>query len=215
MKKSLLLLILISLFFGQCRQKEFILSIDGNLSDNVFGGNLPGVNLILEMQVLQNGVFNSTYQTVASTTSDGSGNYEFSFDRENVIEYRISTVKEGYLNDVFQIDPENLSPGEVYTFNIGLIPKATFDVHLVNTFPENEFDSITFRNLAVSFDCVCCNSEERIFGGMDVDTTLSCNLHGESWIKYFVEIERDTAFSSYIDSLYCPAFEVTTLELLY
>lgn len=215
MKKTFIFICLLTLLFGQCRQKEFALGISGQLSDSVFGGAVGGVNMVLQMQKLEGGVFNATYQTLASTSSDANGNYEFSFERENVVDYRITTDKIGYLGDDFQIDPENLAPDDVFTFNIALIPKSTFDVHLFSMFPQNEFDTIRFRNLAADYDCACCDSEERIFGGTEVDTVLSCNLYGESWIKYYVEIEKDTAFHTYIDSLFCPAFGSATLELPY
>ena len=215
MKRLFLLLLLLPILFGHCRQREFTLSISGFVSDSVFGGNLGDVTLVLEMQVLEGGVFNSTFQSVGTASTSDGGHYVFSFERENVIEYRILTLKDGYIDQEFRIDPEDLTPDEVFNLDLEIIPKATFGVHLFSAFPSNEFDSITFKNLAVDFDCICCNSEDRVFVGTEVDTTLSCNLYGESWIKYFVEIEKDTAFHSYIDSLYCPAFEVTTLELPY
>lgn len=215
MNRTLFLVVIIALFCGQCRQKEFILTISGQLSDAVLGGPVSNADLTLQVQVLSGGVFNTTFQSIENTTTDGTGNYEFVFDRENAVEYRIVTEANGYIERNFGVNPENLAPGEVFNFDISIIPRATHQVHLVSLFPQNEFDSITYKNLAVEFNCACCDSEDRIFGGMNVDTTLSCDLYGESWLKYFIQIEKDTASHTFIDSVYCPAFEITTTEIVY
>jgi hypothetical protein len=49
---------------------------------------------------------------------------------------------------------------------------------------------------------------------MDVDFTSSCKLYGDSWIYYRWDIFKDTD-TSFVDSVYCPAFQTTNILIEY
>ena len=215
MIKKVSLFILLGLFLGQCKRNDFTLGIQGKVNDDILGGTVAGVEVELEVQILEGGIFNSTFQPLDSQTSAADGSYGFSFDRENAVEYRLTTSKDGYITRQKGINPDNLAPGEVLDLDLSVVPRATFEVTLQSAWPNNEFDYIKFKNLGTDFVCACCDGTEQTFPGTSVDTTFSCDLYGETWLKYFVEVDKDSVFYSYIDSLYCPAFETSSIQITY
>ncbi|MGB1031079.1 MAG: hypothetical protein ACPGWM_00630 [Flavobacteriales bacterium] len=210
-------LVLIALGLFACKKEnDGQLKIEGKISDSRNGTGVSSARVNLNEQVLDGGSFSSAFTQAGTTTTSGGGTFEVQFDRRNAVTYELEVKKEGFFDKVYTINPENVPTTEAYTKNGILTPIATLQMRLVNTNPLNQYDRIRFRNLNANFeDCECCDNEFVVLDGTNVDSVFQCNLHGDYLIKYVWEVTKNDTTSTYIDSLYCPAFMTSELEITY
>jgi hypothetical protein len=194
MNKALLLILVATALLVTCKKGNFDQRIEGVVTNGTLGGNMSGIQIKLKKQSITSGVFNTNYETVAETTSASDGSYSIDFKRENVAGYKLEARKENYFDRDFLINPDNISPGDVYTRNITMLARADFRVEVENTTPLNNNDVLTYHNLNANFSCDCCDNEDRIYGGTDINESATCGVWGNYWIKYFYQVEKDTVF---------------------
>jgi 5-hydroxyisourate hydrolase-like protein (transthyretin family) len=215
-KGSCLFLSFFFLFFlTTCKKQNGNMFIVGKVIDATSGSGLSGVSISLSEKKVESGTFFAGYSQLGNTTTNGSGDFSFEFERANASEYKLEYSKNNYFEKERFLNPGNLTPGEDYRVNTGLYPKAVFEVHIVNTNPFDEEDNIVFQNMNADFTCECCDSESRSFAGMDVDETFSCDLFGNYWLRYFYQVDKDSESELTIDSVYCEPFETTLVEINY
>jgi hypothetical protein len=188
--------------------------VEGTITDYRNGSGLSNVYLVLDEQVVSGGVLSGGFTTVAETSTSSDGAYALEFARSNALTYRVGIEKTGFFDREIDINPENVSPNNPYNLSVALVPEATVSVRLVNTSPVSNNDLIKFRYLSPNFNCECCTGELIQGEGMDVDFTSSCKLYGDSWIYYRWDIFKDTD-TSFVDSVYCPAFQTTNILIEY
>lgn len=217
MKRLFLIIFSLFLLFPACKKDDInSLSIAGKVRDGRNNAGLSGVNVNFEEKILEGGAFNSSFQTAAQGNTDGSGNYELDFERKNAVEYQIEFSKNGYFPRTFEINPENVSLDETYTRNAVLNARAEVELQLVNQTPVNSQDQIRFRYLNAIFDdCFCCNNDFLVLQGTAVDSTKSCEIHGDFLIKYVYEVTKNDTTITTVDSLFCPAFTTTQIVITY
>lgn len=192
------------------------LIIQGKVSDSRNGAAVGNVEVTLKQQLLEGGSFNSNYVTAVQGNTASSGNYELEFERENAAGYRVELEKDGYFSKRYDINPDNIKPGNPYTRNGTLTSRATLHLRLFNDVPFNNNDRVRFRHLNANFDdCPCCTNDFIVLEGTDVDSIISCDLHGDFQIKYVWEVTKNDTTITYVDSLFCPAFMETGLEIGY
>ncbi len=217
MKRFIFPFLALILLFPSCKKDDISsLSIAGKVRDGRNNGGLSGVEVNFEEKILEGGAFNSSFQTAAQGTTDGSGNYNLEFERKNAVEYQIEFSKNGYFPRSFEINPENVSLDETYTKNAVLNARAEVELQLLNQNPINNQDEIRFRYLNASFDdCFCCNNDFIVLQGMNVDSTKNCEIHGDFLIKYVYEVTKNDTTITTVDSLFCPAFTTTQILINY
>ena len=215
MKKLIAFVLIVSAAAVACKEDGFEITVEGRIFDESLGGSLSSADVVISTQTVNGGVFSSTYSPLVSTVTDGSGNFSMEVTKINVPDYQIEASRDQYFSREITINADDFQPGETYVRNMTLYAQADVTFHLQNTSPLNEFDEITIQNVVTDFDCTCCNNAEREFGGTDVDTSVTCSLYGESWLKYFVQVDKDTLQYNYLDSVFCPAFENTVVTIEY
>lgn len=207
---------LIAVLVSCDKETEGNLIIQGNVSDSRNGAAVGNAEVTLKQQLLEGGSFNSTFVTAVQSNTASSGNYELEFDRENAAAYRIELEKEGYFPKRYDVNPDNIRPGDPYTRNGTLTSRATFHLRLFNDMPFDNNDRVRFRHLNANFDdCPCCNNDFIVLEGADADSIFTCDLHGDFQIKYVWEVTKNDTTITYVDSLFCPAFIETGLEIGY
>ncbi|MCH2197641.1 MAG: hypothetical protein MK081_02575 [Flavobacteriales bacterium] len=211
----LVLILSVILIASACNKEDNTnLILEGKTTDSRNGAGLNGVTVDIEEQILEGGALNAAYQYAGGATSASGGNYRIEFERENSLEYRVGYAKEGYFFQQYSLNPDLFNPGEVVTRNISMIPEATIAVRIQNVNPETEDDEIRFRYLDANFNCECCDNEFTILEGTAIDTTLECQLHGDYMLHFVYEIMRDSD-TTIVDSVYCPAFQLTEVNINY
>ena len=218
MKNKWIFLVLIVISTVVACKKESVgqLRVDGKVTDSRNGTGVSSARVNLNEQVLEGGSFSSAFSQAGTSTSASNGSFELVFDRRNAVSYELEVLKEGYFDKVYTINPENVTTTGAYTKNVLFTPIATLQTRLVNTSPLNGNDRIRFRYLNANFDgCACCDNEFVVIDGTSVDSILTCDLHGDFLIKYVWEVTRNDTTTTYVDSLYCPAFMTSELEIAY
>ncbi len=207
-----LLLLLIALFSCKEDNKNFILK--GKVINPRQSQPLSGASVDLSKQVVGGGTFNGSFNDAAIDITDATGDYRLEWPRENFAALKLDVSKFDYFPVQLDLPPADFSAGDEVTRNISLYPKATIRVNINHSIGVSEFDELKFSFTNAQFDCACCNSDMKIFTG-EVDTTLECLIYGDTWIKYYQEITTNQSNSATIDSVWCPAFQITQIDLIY
>jgi len=215
--KYLWVVLALLIWTGCNKDENGNLKIAGKVTDPkvIGGGEISGLTLTLLNNKLQGGTFSNTFDEIMSVTTDANGNYSFEFERENTIDYKIKGQREDYFPIDIIISPDNVDPGVTYTQNIQILPEAEISVRIFNETPESEEDKCTFQFLTAGFPCDCCTGDQTEYVVMDIDSTSTCLLEGNSWIKYYYIVDKPSVFYSILDSVYCDSFQTTDLEIAY
>lgn len=214
MRLAVVIIILISLFGGCRKSGNLELTIRGSVVDYRHTAGVSGVSVRLDEQAVQGSTVSGAYNRAADATTDANGDFELKFDRKNALNYRITLSKEGYFTKQFNVNPDQVKPGEVHEVAEDMIPEATINIRVVNSQPESDDELMRFRKLNAFFECVCCNNDFYDFQGALVDSTFSCKLYGDQNLTYTYTVNREEEVNV-VDSVYCPAFHTTELLIEY
>lgn len=210
------LIVLCVLCLWSCdRNSSIVVGFEGTVTDDRNGVPMSGVDVEVLHQVLSGGSLNSSFQTAAQTNTDGSGQYSLEFERENSLEYKMVVEKENYFTKTFFINPENVVPSEKFQRSTSMIAKAEMEVRVASQNPFDDDDIFRFRFVDTSFNCDCCDNEWKVFLGTEIDSTFKCSVYGDLQVDYMYEIERNGEMTTETGFFYCPAFEVSNIEILY
>ncbi len=208
-------LILILLVFSTCKKENNQYNLLGIVIAANTGATLDGVSITLQKQVVETGVYNNNFQTAAHTTSTANGQFELNWARENFAALRLDCEKSQYIKSEMDLIVNDFSTGKTETTYIILQPEAFVSVHIQNSSPSDITDQFRFTFANANFDCICCSNGWKTFAGELIDTTFTCRLYGETWLRFqkdYYTAQNDTML---IDSVFCPAFQTTNLEIEY
>lgn len=203
------------LFFISCKKEKNKYNLFGVVVAAHTQQGLSDVNLDLQKQSVESGVYSSTYNSTAQSTSNNKGEYSITWDRENFAALKLICEKQHYIKTEIDLDIERFDAGDQVPLNVIVHPEAFIQVHIRNASAAEVTDQFRFTFANANFDCVCCSNEWKQFSGADIDTTFTCRLYGETWLRFqkdYYTAQNDTML---IDSIYCPAFQTTNLEISY
>lgn len=204
------------LFTAACKKnKDNTLVVSGNVRSGQTGLPLEGVSVSIEKKSVQGGTYSAAFITASSAISDGNGQFEITFPRENFSELRIAASKPGYLTRYFPLSPESLSPEAPYIAVLDVFEKSEVSVNISSTAPFDQGDKLNFTFIRTSFDCACCKDGWQFFESSQLDTTLHCNVYGNRWLQYEVQIYNSANDTIYRDSVYCPTSSSGVISLSY
>ena len=204
------------LVWGCCRSdcaNTYI--IEGTVVEKATG--LPCVDFDVEMeeQVLENGVLNGFFETAGTTTTDDAGFFTISFPRKSALEYRLRVNEEGWFGISQDINPDDFSPDMPVHIDLESVPSAEISVHIANQAPATELDKIRFRFTENFNEYTTCGTEWMVFEGPFIDTLFNCILPGNEWMPYLYIDQSGEEDLAVADSIFCTAFETTTMEITY
>ena len=206
--RHLSFLLLVSIFFIQCKKKNETepVTFSGNVSDNVQG--IPVANATVKIKLQQsasNSVFNSGFNTVATTTTDGSGNYSVTFTPENPITYKVIVEKNLYYAKEVEISSDVVTSGSNTVTNFAINPIGWFKINIKNTNPTDAGDNILYQTTTETNGCSsCCNNLPINLNGMNVDTSFLCQRVANPTISFSWFVTKNgttTSFSNSISSI--------------
>ena len=131
----LLIIILASIIPNSCKKDPIQYTFKGHLSDYISANAVADVNIKISQIIFSNSVANANYTSVANLTSNLSGDYEVTFNREKVTDFKIELDKEGYFSQENIINPANVTTEEDNIFNYVMEPKAWVRFQIKNFSP--------------------------------------------------------------------------------
>jgi len=210
-------MLFIACICGCKKENSANFGLKGHVTDGDTGEPVPNTRVKVEKQVVASGVFGEAYQFAMSTTTDASGNFTGTWPRENFAALRMLAEKENYINTSRNLDVDAFKREdfEFITADVRLFKEAFIQVNLTNSGTALSNDQLSFTFLNANFDCNCCSNGWRLFEGAAVDTSWTCRIYGNHWIKYQVQIATAQQDSIYVDSVFCPANETSVLGIGY
>lgn len=220
MKRSLLTCVFLNcmLLFNSCKKDESAsYGLGGRVFDGDSGEGLTGVQVVVEKQVIQNGVFGQTWLNAATSATSSDGAYTCNWPRENFAAIRVTPEKQSYVAGVKNLAVDDFKNAEDFTLSQDLVmfKEGFITVNLRNSGQAAEQDRLAFTFLNANFDCNCCSNFWRVFDGAAIDTTFTCRIYGNRWLKYQINTTIGFADSIAVDSVYCPAFATTAVQIDY
>lgn len=211
----ILMVIVLVIMAPSCRKKDPVYILEGHVRSHATGQALSGVTVSVEQRTVGGNVFSGAFTQAASGSTISDGTYRLEWPREQLAEVQLLASKASYIPATIALDPEDFLPEEVVYQNVRLQPEAFIEVTLTNTGEAAVEDLIRFRFTQANFDCACCNGNWKELWGADADTTFSCRIYGDIWLKYWAEITAESGNLLIIDSLWCPSFATTPLIIEY
>ncbi len=214
----LFVLLALGLSLSACKKnKTATYTIKGQVTDGNLGSGVAGATVLLQVKEVSGGTFNGNYRTISTKLTDGSGNYSFTFDRVNAIDYKISVSKSQHFGTEEVINPDNLSTDSDNTKNYSMNAMAWIRVKLKNVNPDNANDVIIYQLTSGAYDCgsACCGSTAHEFEGTTVDTTFVCLNDGNHDVTGTGFVTKNGQNSSIDETVFLVPFDTTDLIINY
>lgn len=216
MRHTLSILFFIMLLAGLSCKKDTTVdySVRGKITDADEGNSLEGVSVSVEKQSVQNGVYGNTYQNAFTTASASDGSYSGSWPRENFAALRLLARKSGYIQAEIPLNVDEFERNRSITQDVQLYKEAFTTFRFTHS-DGVDSDRISFTFLNANFNCNCCSNGWKTWQAANLDTAFTCRIYGNRWLKYQVLTQVGFIDSSYVDSIYCPAFVTTSHDIHY
>jgi hypothetical protein len=202
-------------FVTSCKKNDDkMLIVSGKVGSGQTGLALEGVSISLEKKSVQGSTYSAAYTTAATAVSDGVGQFELTFPRENFSEVRLTASKPGYLTRYFPISLTALSPETPVITLLDIFERSQVNVNINSVAPFDQGDKLNFTFIRTAFDCACCKDGWQSFDAANLDTSLNCLVYGNRWLQYEVQIFNSVNDTIYRDSVFCPTSSsgIITLE---
>ena len=214
LKHTLTLLAFVLLAIASCKkEKRNVHILKGTVTDGRTGSGLSGCFVEVEQQVLSDGTFGGVYNSAATGSTGSSGEYNLEWERENMVEVRLVVERDDYIERKINLNPTSFNPDEAVTQNVELYPEAYVQVNIARSIAGSNSDHFDFRFDNADFDCVCCNNNWKSIAGANADTTFSCRLYGDTWLKFKKQILTQELDTTITDSIFCPRFQTSTVDI--
>ena len=214
MRKILFFTVLIFLLFG-CNKDKNKLLFSGQVYSPNENKNLSGITVELRGQLIESGTYNSNYQLLQKTTTDGDGKYNIVNDNVRASSFKISAYSDNYIRSEAEINSDLVSVGETYQKNFNIYPKAYLIIYVRNVVPADSTDEITINVIHSSPDCdVCSNISNLVLSGI-VNDTLICLVYGNQPVTVDYTTNTASGLNQYSYDVYCSAFETQDFTINY
>ena len=94
-------------------------------------------------------------------------------------------------------------------------PKAQLTIQIINSPPSFKNDKVRVRMLGDFGTLTDCGNDWFVFEGPSVNDEITCSLPGDKWMPYLFINQSYEDDIQVMDSVFCPAFETTILDLNY
>ncbi|PLW93002.1 MAG: hypothetical protein C0592_07820 [Marinilabiliales bacterium] len=178
MKKIFILIILPAILFS-CKKDPAVIDISGKLFDPNAGNYIAGATVSLQATGVVDGVYNSGFTTIASSTTDGQGSFFFNIEESTYDAFRFTFYKDGYFLSQKEYSAGDITPEQPFNGTFDIYSKSYIKLRVRNTNPYDEFDQISVYFSNPPSTCTeCCSSTPFQMTGMDIDTIIYCNCYG-------------------------------------
>lgn len=214
--KKILIITLVAVAVFSCKKDPKTISISGTVTDTYLNTPVSGVKVTLQANGVVEGVYNSSYVTIGTYTTDASGNFDFIVDESAYDSFRFSFLKSGYYYSQEVVSGSLISPEQPYNHEFDFSSIAVVRLHIRNSAPVDNNDKLTISFTNNPIDASgCCSSIPKVFEGMNIDTTVSCNSVGGFNLLLFSTIAKNNSSSSFTDTLYTIPSDTLDVDIFY
>lgn len=192
------------------------------LSGNVFAPNqnqgVANATVVLSASLITSGTYNSNYNQVGSTFTDGSGNYSFATSIDGKpVGLRVAVVKQGYFSNSVDLSPTLFENGNSYTQNFNIYSEGFLTLNVNNVSPNDSTDRITYYYTTQSplFCSQCCSDNQITGAGTSYHSTTTCKTFGDQWTKIVWTVIKFGNMNLHTDSVFCNAFDTAQYTINY
>lgn len=199
-----------------CKKDNNTIRVEGTITDATTAVALEGVKVVFSSSKIADGIYNSGYQEIGTTTTDANGIFGFETPEERTSGYRFNLSKEGYFTIAKEIPADDIKPGTTYTPAFSITPIAWLKLRAYNLSPADTNDVITYSFTTGAIGCFeCCDNTVHTEYGANVDTWIKCKTNGNSSITLTWDVTRNGSTESHHANIYCPAHDTTTYQIIY
>ncbi|RFC53748.1 hypothetical protein [Brumimicrobium aurantiacum] len=210
MKYLFYIISLLLLIFTSCNKDEIGFEFSGNIKSSVNASNLDNVEVKIYTYSLGNGV----EKLAASTTTDASGNYEASIERDKFEKVVMTFEKNNYFKVSQNIPFDDLSTENTNEYNKTIDAKSWTKFIIKNNSPSDGGDELKLQKASGKNDCDnCWSNGNKFFNGV-VDTSFYVPNSGGSYMKFYWWSYGNTTLHAE-DSVYNEAFDTTSYTINY
>jgi|OM-RGC.v1.014300920 hypothetical protein len=203
------------LCFSCNKEADNIIEISGLIVDRINNSPINNVDILLEKKDFGGTTFSNSFDELETTTTNNYGEYEFSFQNSNTVEYRITVSKDGFFSDQTVINPDLLSLEQVNVFDFEIYSSSYLILNLINNSPFNNNDEIILNSDLISSVVGSCFTNVLSLSGTAVDTTIECAVYGNQMVTFDYFVTKDNFTNSYSDSVFCSAGDTLTKYIFY
>ncbi len=200
--KNLFYILIASALLLSCKKDEKTIQLSGTVMDPYLGAPVAGVNVNLQANGVVDGVYNASYVTLATTTTDAAGHFSFVVDESSYDSFRFNFLKAGYNTSQVVVNTGSISPESPYSGSFNISSKAWVTLQIKNTSPYDADDilNFTFQNNPVTCSD-CCPPVPVEFTGINVDTVYTCQSVGSFDLVLFKTVIKNNSTFSVADTL--------------
>ncbi|MEI6823645.1 MAG: carboxypeptidase-like regulatory domain-containing protein [Bacteroidota bacterium] len=206
-------LIAIVYFIFSCKKDtSSTIIINGRVFDPNQNTYVANANVQFLSSKIQSGTYNPSYNTVASATTDASGNFHIEYTKDKDVGFQIMVSGAKYFDQTYDILVTDM-PGGTYTPTYNIYAEAYFKMHVKNMTNSNQI-GYTFTNTQPS--CYTCCNQSPINGvGTSYDTTVFCKTYGSQKIHVQWSVLKNGNYHQLDSMVYCAPFDTTSFVLYY
>jgi len=211
MNKKFFSVFLIIISIWSCEKKPEDITFTGVVKDQFSGTPVSDVNVKLQAQVLQDNVFSTAYQTIASATTNQQGEFQIIYEKNIYDEFRLLLTKEGYFYKIINLGT-TLENNHTYSIS----GKGYIKLHIKNINPTNGDEYISIAWIVPNDAYFYCST---IFpyssNNNNVDTSFVIDVSAYASYVLIANWKHDTSVSTFTDTIIPLLTDTTYYDLLY
>jgi 5-hydroxyisourate hydrolase-like protein (transthyretin family) len=211
MNKKFFSVLLIIISIWSCEKKPEDIIFTGVVKDQFSGTPVSDVNVKLQAQVLQDNVFSTAYQTIASAVTNQQGEFQIIYEKNIYDEFRLLLTKEGYFYKIINLGT-TLENNHTYSIS----GKGYIKLHIKNINPTNGDEYISIAWIVPNDAYFYCST---IFpyssNNNNVDTSFVIDVSAYASYVLIANWKHDTSVSTFTDTIIPLLTDTTYYDLLY
>ena len=193
------------MFFSCKKNTENMIDLTGVVSDEINSFPINGVSVLLEIKPFGGTSFSNSFDELETTITNTNGEYYFSFQNSNAVEYRLTFSKQGCFTEQLIINPDQLSLSENNNIDVSIFSSSYLILNVSNNLPFNNNDELILSTTLISSNIGTCFNSIVTMLGSSVDTTIACEIYGNQMVEFDYFVTKDNFTSSFSDNVFCGA----------
>jgi hypothetical protein len=173
------LLLVLSQIYGCNTQEGFVVS--GTLSDFYSGMSIADAELQLSYTSLEGGTYSTNYKFLSETTTDANGQFRLEFDYVSAVDFRIRSIKNGYVGEEYFFDRDDWKVKEDNIAELTAFGESNLTVSLINNTSRSQY---LLKLSEHSEGCTSCCSSGTYSIKNFVDTAFTCSMYANQRVNY-------------------------------
>jgi len=190
-------------FFSCKKNSDNMIDLSGTISDKINSFPIEGVNVLLEIKPFGGSSFSNSFDEITTTETNTNGEYLFSFQNSNAVEYRLTFTKQGCFSEQIVINPDQLSISDNNVIDATLYSSSYLVLNITNNTPFNNDDQITLNTTLIGANVGSCFNNIVTMVGSSVDTTIECEVYGNQMIEIDYFVTKDNFTNAFSDNVFC------------